>query len=91
MFACGGKQWFKSKRTKYDDKELDQIWPPYGSDFMLTEHGKRLLHKSQYVQKPDISDIDVESLIEQSLRFPIKASSRIIKLLMLNIIVGFWL
>nr|XP_036215397.1 uncharacterized protein LOC106618609 isoform X2 [Bactrocera oleae] len=72
MFACGGKKWFKSKRTKYDDKELDQIWPPYGSDFMLTEHGKRLLHKLQYVQKPDISDIDVESLIEQSLRFPIK-------------------
>ncbi|XP_039961538.1 uncharacterized protein LOC120775423 isoform X1 [Bactrocera tryoni] len=72
MFACGGKKWFKSKRSKFDDKELEQIWPPYGSEILLTPAGKRLLHKSAYVQKPDISDIDVEDLIEQSLRFPIK-------------------
>lgn len=75
MLSCGGKKWFKTKKSRFDDKELDQIWPQYGSDYMLTQVGKTLLHKSTYVQKPDISDIDAESLTEQSLRFPIKANS----------------
>uniref|UniRef100_A0A0A1XIH7 UDP-N-acetylglucosamine 1-carboxyvinyltransferase n=1 Tax=Zeugodacus cucurbitae TaxID=28588 RepID=A0A0A1XIH7_ZEUCU len=66
------KNWFKPKTSKFDDKGFEQIWPTYGAHITLTEVGKALLHKSVNLQKPDISDIDVERFIAKSLSFPIK-------------------
>lgn len=66
------KKWFKPKTSKFDDKGFEQIWPTYGAHITLTEVGKALLHKSVNLQKPDISDIDVERFIAKSLSFPIK-------------------